>query len=78
MARESITCRDGRAADVQAEPRAPADVYRASVALDVLAARARVAALLRRAGADVIEAPPDRLPTECVTSYLRAKARARL
>jgi uncharacterized protein (DUF58 family) len=61
-----------------AEPRAPLDVYRAAVALDVLAARARVATLLRREGADVIEAPPERLPAACVRAYLRAKARARL
>jgi uncharacterized protein (DUF58 family) len=60
------------------EPRAPVDVYAAAVALDVLGARARVTAQLRRAGADVLEAPPDRLGAACVATYLRAKARARL
>lgn len=60
------------------EPRAPLDVYAAAVALDVLGARARVAAQLRRAGADVIEAPPERLGAACVAAYLRAKSRARL
>jgi uncharacterized protein (DUF58 family) len=60
------------------EPRAPVDVYSAAVALDVLAARSRVAAKLRRAGADVVEAPPERLAAACVATYLRAKARARL
>ena len=55
-----------------------ADVYRAAVALDVLAARARVAALLQRAGAEVVEAPPDGLAAMCVSTYLRAKTRVRV
>ena len=38
----------------------------------------RVAGLLARSGADVIEAHPDRLGEACVAAYLRAKARARL
>ena len=63
---------------VHTPPRAPADVYAAAVALDVLDARARVAAQLRRAGADVVEARPDLLPSACVGAYLRAKARAQL
>ena len=60
------------------EPRTPRDVYAASVALDVLAARRRVTRQLRRAGADVVEAAPDRLAAACVGAYLRAKALARL
>jgi uncharacterized protein (DUF58 family) len=63
---------------VHAPPRAPADVYAAAVALDVLDARARVVAQLRRAGADVVDASPDLLPNACVGAYLRAKERARL
>ena len=63
---------------VHTPPRSPADVYAAAVALDVLDARSRVVAQLRRAGADVVEARPDVLPTACVGAYLRAKARARL
>jgi uncharacterized protein (DUF58 family) len=63
---------------VRTPPRAPADVYAAVVAIDVLDARARVAARLRREGADVVEASPDVLPSACVGAYLRAKARARL
>jgi uncharacterized protein (DUF58 family) len=59
-------------------PRAPSDVYAAAVALDVQDARARVAALLRRGGAEVVEARPSALSTACVGAYLRAKARARL
>lgn len=61
-----------------AEPRKPLDVYRASVALDVVAARRRVESLLRHAGADVLEAPESALPAACVRAYLRAKARALL
>ena len=63
---------------VHTPPQSPADVYTAAVALDVLDARARVAAQLRRAGADVVEARPDLLPNACVGAYLRAKARARV
>jgi uncharacterized protein (DUF58 family) len=72
------------AADVEleqlarAEPRRPVDVYRAAAALDVLATRMRVATRLRREGADVVEAAPSRLAAACVSSYLRAKQRARL
>ena len=51
---------------------------RPAVALDVLAARARVAHGLERAGASVLEAPAGALPAACVRAYLRAKARARL
>ena len=60
------------------EPHAPLDVYRAAVALDVLAARKTARAHLRRAGAQVIEARPELLPAACVRAYLHAKARARL
>jgi uncharacterized protein (DUF58 family) len=42
----------------------------------VLAARAKVAAQIRAAGARVLEAPPDRLPATVVAAYLRAKSRA--
>jgi uncharacterized protein (DUF58 family) len=59
-------------------PRDVGDVYAAAAALDVLEARARVVAGLRRAGADTVEAPPGRLGPACVQSYLRAKNRARL
>ena len=49
---------------------------RATIANDVLAARARTAAQVRAAGARVLEAPPDRLPATLVAAYLRAKSRA--
>ncbi len=63
---------------VTADPHDTDDLARAAVALAVLDERNHVAALLRHAGAEVIEAPPERLATACVGAYLRAKARARL
>ncbi len=60
------------------DPERPGDVYAAAAALDVLDARRRVAARLRGAGAEVVEAPPAQLGAACVRAYLRAKARARL
>jgi uncharacterized protein (DUF58 family) len=65
-------------AAVRTEPHVPGDVYRAAVALDVLAARARAAARLQHAGATVVEAPPAILAASCVRTYLRAKWLARL
>lgn len=63
---------------VSTSPATERDVYAMSVALDVLEGRRRVATQLRRAGADVIEAPPGQLGSACVSAYLRAKSRARL
>ena len=63
---------------VRKEPRTTGDVYRAAVALDVLAARKVAVARLRRAGAEVVEATPEHLAAACVRAYLRAKARARV
>jgi uncharacterized protein (DUF58 family) len=60
------------------EPEIPSDVYGTAVALDVLSARTRVAARLRRSGAVVLEAPSARLGEACIAAYLRLKARARL
>jgi uncharacterized protein (DUF58 family) len=59
-------------------PTTAEDVAQAAVALEVREARARAAALVRGAGAQVVEAPADRLARACVTAYLRAKGRARL
>ena len=47
---------------VRTAPAVESDVYAAAVALDLLDARARAAALLRRGGASVIESPPSRFP----------------
>jgi uncharacterized protein (DUF58 family) len=66
------------AALVAAPPATPFDAYAASVALDVLDARALVSARLARAGAEVVEAAPDRFSAACVSAYLRAKRGARL
>jgi uncharacterized protein (DUF58 family) len=65
-------------AQLTTTPATPRDVYGQAVALDVLAARGRVAHGLQRAGASVLEAPAGALPAACVRAYLRAKGRARL
>jgi uncharacterized protein (DUF58 family) len=62
---------------IAAEPIAAHGVGAQAVALEVLAARARVAHMLRRTGADVVEAPAEGLAAACVGAYLRAKARGR-
>jgi len=63
---------------VAAEPRKVSDVYVAAVATEVLAGRTAVAADLTRAGAVVVDAPPDLLAARCVGAYLRLKAQARV
>ncbi|MDQ4024460.1 MAG: DUF58 domain-containing protein [Actinomycetota bacterium] len=65
-------------APLKAVPEHPRDVYAASVALEVLAARERAAVALRRAGAVVVEAAPGALAAACVSAYLRGKRQARL
>ena len=62
---------------VATAPSGALDAYRAAVAVDVLDARARVAARLRASGAVVLEARPEALGAACVRAYLRAKARGR-
>lgn len=66
------------AAMVSTAPSTLLDAYTASVAVDVLDARARVVHQLTRAGAEVVEAPPAQLAAACVAAYLRLKNRARL
>ena len=63
---------------VRTPPATAMDAYTASVAVEVLAARAAVARQLSAAGADVVEAPPAGLGQACVTAYLRMKSLARL
>ncbi|MDQ3569301.1 MAG: DUF58 domain-containing protein [Actinomycetota bacterium] len=65
-------------AAVAASPQRALDVYTAAVAVEVLEARARVARLLRRAGAEVVEADPKSLGAACVGAYLKMKVRGRL
>ncbi len=63
---------------IRAQPREDRDVLAAAAAADLLAARARAAQLLRRSGAQVVQAMPERFPVACVQAYLTAKARLRL
>jgi uncharacterized protein (DUF58 family) len=56
---------------------APA-VYQAAAAERARAERASVAALLSRRGVEVIDAPPDRLPSALADAYLTLKAAGRL
>jgi len=63
---------------VRTPPSTPLDAYAASVAVEVLDARARVVHQLTGAGAEVVEAPPGQLAAACVAAYLRLKNRARL
>jgi uncharacterized protein (DUF58 family) len=53
-------------------------IYKAAAAVTAQAARAHVAALLRRSGVDVVDAPPDRLPPALADAYLSLKAAGRL
>jgi len=61
---------------VSTPPVEPRDAYAAAMAVEVLSARERVAGQLRRAGAQVIEAPPGVLGAACARAYLSAKGRA--
>jgi uncharacterized protein (DUF58 family) len=62
-----------------AEGRADApSVYNAAAAQHALAGRQRVSALLQRQGAQVIDAPPSRLPASLADAYLALKAAGRL
>lgn len=54
------------------------EVYRHTAARDALAERDRTTALLRRAGATVIDAPPDKLAARLMDAYLEVKATGRL
>ena len=60
------------------QPSDERDVLATAAALDLLAARRRATARVRGAGAQVVEAPPDRLGAACVRAYLQAKGRRRL
>lgn len=55
-----------------------AAVYAAAAAEHARGERARVGALLRRRGVDVIDAPPGRLPAALADAYLNLKAAGRL
>jgi uncharacterized protein (DUF58 family) len=53
-------------------------VYSAAAAEQARAARQRISALLRRRGAQVVDATPDRLPSALADAYLELKAAGRL
>jgi uncharacterized protein (DUF58 family) len=53
-------------------------VYRAAAATTAQASRTQVTAVLRRHGADVVDAPPDRLAPALADAYLSLKAAGRL
>jgi uncharacterized protein (DUF58 family) len=55
-----------------------AEVYSAAAAEQATSSRERVAALLQRRGAQVIDAAPDRLPAALADAYLSLKAAGRL
>jgi uncharacterized protein (DUF58 family) len=53
-------------------------VYGAGAAALAQADRARISALLRRRGVEIVDAPPDRLPSALADAYLRLKAAGQL
>ncbi|HEY7432261.1 MAG TPA: DUF58 domain-containing protein [Streptosporangiaceae bacterium] len=55
-----------------------AEVYAAAAAEQATAGRERIAALVQRRGAQVIDAAPDRLPAALADAYLSLKAAGRL
>jgi uncharacterized protein (DUF58 family) len=74
-----VSCRDPDLdAAVDTPPVDLRDTLRATVALDLLVARRRTTAMLRRLGVAVVEAPPDRLGPACVRAYFRLKRAGRL
>ena len=62
---------------IQTEPSDLTDVFRATVALDMLDARAEAVSAIRRVGGEVIETEVDRLSAACAAAYVNAKVRAR-
>jgi uncharacterized protein (DUF58 family) len=69
---------DPRLAEMAAARGNTAAVYDAAAAQRASAERARVSALLRRRGVDVVDAPPQRLPSALADAYLSLKAAGRL
>lgn len=65
-------------AAVTTDPTSRRDLHVAAVATELLDERDIVRARLTVAGALVVDAPVDRLPSACVAAYLRLKATARL
>lgn len=69
---------DPRLAEMAAARGDATAVYDAAAAERARSERARISALLRRAGVQVVDAPPDRLPAALADAYLNLKASGRL
>jgi uncharacterized protein (DUF58 family) len=69
---------DPRVAELAAARGDAAAVYGAGAAARAQADRARISALLRRRGVEIVDAPPDRLPSALADAYLRLKAAGQL
>jgi uncharacterized protein (DUF58 family) len=72
------SCRDPDLEEARlASPVDVRDVLRAAASLDLLTARRRTVAHLRRMGCEVVEADPEALGPACVSAYLRVKGGTR-
>ncbi|HEX6934485.1 MAG TPA: DUF58 domain-containing protein [Streptosporangiaceae bacterium] len=69
---------DPRVAEMAAGRDDTTAIYEAAAAVTARASRAHIAALLRRNGVDVVDAPPERLPSALADAYLSLKAAGRL
>jgi uncharacterized protein (DUF58 family) len=69
---------DPRLAEMAAARGSAAAVYDAAAGERARSERARISALLRRRGVQVVDAPPDRLPAALADAYLSLKAAGRL
>ncbi len=69
---------DPRVAEMAAGRGDAAAVYEAAAAVTAQAGRAHIAALLRRNGVEVVDAPADQLPPALADAYLSLKAAGRL
>jgi uncharacterized protein (DUF58 family) len=69
---------DPRIAQMAAGRGDAAAVYAAGAAARAQAERTQISAQLRRRGVDIVDAPPDRLPSALADAYLRLKAAGQL
>jgi uncharacterized protein (DUF58 family) len=69
---------DPRIGELAASRDGASAVYQAAAAERARAERGRIGALLTRHGADVVDAPPDRLPPALADAYLALKSAGRL
>jgi uncharacterized protein (DUF58 family) len=69
---------DPRVAEMAAARGSTEAVYQAGAAARAQAGRARISTELRRRGAEVVDAPPGRLPAALADAYLALKAAGQL